>query len=44
MVTREHCIHGYILATPQRDYPSLVTFLEQHQIDYSPFSHLLQSK
>jgi hypothetical protein len=43
-VTREHCIHGYILATPQRDYPSLVTFLEQHHIDYSPFRHLLNSK
>jgi hypothetical protein len=41
-VTRTHCIHGYILATPPRDYPSLITFLTQHQIDYSPFSHLLQ--
>jgi hypothetical protein len=41
-VTREHCLHGYILATPQRDYPSLISFLTQHQIDYSPFSHLLQ--
>jgi hypothetical protein len=41
-VTREHCLHGYILATPQRDYPSLISFLTQHQIDYSPFNHLLQ--
>ncbi|MEX2460568.1 MAG: DUF2621 family protein [Paenibacillaceae bacterium] len=41
-VTQAHCIHGYILATPPRDYPSLITFLTQQQIDYSPFSHLLQ--
>jgi hypothetical protein len=41
-VTREHCLKGYILATPARDYPSLITFLEQHKIDYSPFNHLLQ--
>jgi hypothetical protein len=41
-VTRTHCLHGYILATPPRDYPSLITFLKQHQIDYSPFNHLLQ--
>ncbi|MDB5054324.1 MAG: hypothetical protein JWM44_2374 [Bacilli bacterium] len=43
-VTREHCIEGYILATPQRDYPSLVTFLDQHQIDYRAYNHLLQAK
>jgi hypothetical protein len=41
-VTREHCIQGYILATPPRDYPSLITFLTQHQIDFSRFNHLLQ--
>jgi len=43
-VTREHCLHGYILATPKRDYPSLITFLEQQKIDYSPFKDLLLSK
>lgn len=40
-VTRNHCIHGYILATPRRDYNSLVSFLEQNQIDYSAYRHLL---
>lgn len=41
-VTREHCIEGYILATPRRDYKSLTSFLEKQQIDYSAFKHLLQ--
>lgn len=40
-VTRDHCIEGYILATPPRDYKSLVTFLERENIDYSAFKHLL---
>lgn len=40
-VTREHCIEGYILATPRRDYNSLVSFLEKNQIDYSQYKHLL---
>ncbi|OAS17174.1 DUF2621 domain-containing protein [Paenibacillus oryzisoli] len=40
-VTREHCIEGYILATPKRDYRSLTSFLEKQQIDYSAFKHLL---
>lgn len=43
-VTREHCIEGYILATPRRDYKALVTFLEKQNIDYSPFRHLLHGK
>jgi hypothetical protein len=42
-VTREHCIEGYIKATPKRDYRSLVAFLEKHGIDYSPYRHLLKS-
>ncbi|TXK82527.1 DUF2621 domain-containing protein [Paenibacillus sp. N3.4] len=41
-VTREHCIEGYILATPRRDYKSLTSFLEKQQIDYSAYKHLLQ--
>ncbi|SCW73790.1 Protein of unknown function [Paenibacillus tianmuensis] len=41
-VTREHCIEGYILATPKRDYRSLTSYLDKKQIDYSPFKHLLQ--
>lgn len=41
-VTREHCIEGYILATPPRDYKSLTTFLDKQNIDYTPYSHLLK--
>lgn len=40
-VTREHCIEGYIRATPKRDYRSLITFLERKGIDYGPYRHLL---
>jgi hypothetical protein len=40
-VTREHCIEGYIRATPKRDYRSLVTFLDREGIDYGPYQHLL---
>ncbi len=40
-VTDEHCIQGYILATPKRDHRSLKAFLEKNQIDYSAYSHLL---
>lgn len=41
-VTREHCIEGYILATPPRDYKSLTTFLDKQNIDYSSYNHLLK--
>ncbi|UJF34330.1 DUF2621 domain-containing protein [Paenibacillus hexagrammi] len=41
-VTRDHCIKGYILATPKRDYKSLTSFLEKQQIDYSSHKHLLE--
>ncbi|GGG04797.1 DUF2621 domain-containing protein [Paenibacillus abyssi] len=40
-VTRDHCVEGYIRATPRRDYKSLVSFLEKQQIDYTPYRHLL---
>lgn len=40
-VTREHCIEGYIRATPKRDYRSLVSFLERQGIEYGPYKHLL---
>ncbi|WP_238188448.1 DUF2621 family protein [Paenibacillus sp. L3-i20] len=40
-VTRDHCIEGYIRATPKRDYRSLVSFLDKNEIDYSAFKHLL---
>lgn len=41
-VTREHCIEGYILATPKRDYGQLISFLNKNNIDYSAYQHLLQ--
>jgi hypothetical protein len=40
-VTSEHCIEGYILATPRRDHRSLMNFLEKNEIDYSLYRHLL---
>ncbi|MCC3375530.1 DUF2621 domain-containing protein [Cohnella sp. REN36] len=40
-VTEEHCIRGYILATPKRDHTFLINFLEKNQIDYTPYRHLL---
>jgi hypothetical protein len=43
-VTREHCIEGYILATPPRDYKSLITFLEKENIDYSAYEHMLNKQ
>lgn len=42
-VTRDHCIEGYILATPKRDHSFLITFLNKEGIDYSKFRHLLES-
>ncbi|AEI39255.1 DUF2621 domain-containing protein [Paenibacillus mucilaginosus] len=42
VVTRDHCIRGYILATPRRDYKSLTSYLDKKQIDYAPYKHLLQ--
>ncbi len=41
-VTRDHCIEGYILATPRRDYKSLITFLKDNEIDYSKHEKLLR--
>ncbi|UHA72071.1 DUF2621 domain-containing protein [Paenibacillus sp. 481] len=40
-VTRDHCLQGYILATPKRDYRSLIRFLNKNNIDYSPYKHML---
>lgn len=40
-VTRDHCIKGYIVATPKRDNKFLVRFLEKNQIDYQPYKHLM---
>lgn len=41
-VTRAHCIEGYILATPKRDYRSLTHYLDKLSIDYSQYKHLLE--
>lgn len=41
-VTREHCIEGYILATPRRDYKFLRKFLDEEGIDYSKFHTLME--
>ncbi|AVF23773.1 hypothetical protein ERICI_04044 [Paenibacillus larvae subsp. larvae] len=40
-VTKDHCIKGYILATPKRDHSFLIKFLQQEEIDYSPYKHML---
>lgn len=40
-VTEAHCIEGYIIATPKRDYRSLMSFLKKNNIDYQPFQHML---
>ncbi|WP_068776179.1 DUF2621 domain-containing protein [Paenibacillus sp. FJAT-26967] len=42
-VTRDHCIKGYIIATPKRDYRSLMVFLEKEKIDYAPYKHLFNT-
>lgn len=41
-VTHDACIEGYILATPKRDHRSLRKYLDEKQIDYSAFQHLLK--
>lgn len=40
-VTKDHCIKGYIVATPKRDYKFLMNFLEKSNIDYHPYQHLI---
>lgn len=40
-VTKDHCIKGYIIATPKRDYKVLISFLQKKNIDYSPYEHLI---
>lgn len=40
-ITAAHCIEGYILATPRRDYSSLIRHLDKNGIDYQPYQHLL---
>ncbi|WP_068615439.1 DUF2621 domain-containing protein [Paenibacillus tuaregi] len=40
-VTRDHCIKGYIVATPKRDNKFLIKFLKKNEIDYTPYQHLM---
>lgn len=40
-VTRDHCIKGYIVATPKRDNKFLIKFLQKNEIDYAPYQHLI---
>ncbi|GIP22579.1 DUF2621 domain-containing protein [Paenibacillus sp. J22TS3] len=40
-VTRDHCIKGYIVATPKRDNKFLIKFLKKNEIDYTPYQHLI---
>jgi len=41
-VTMDHCVEGYILATPPRDYKSLIAFLKKNNIDYTKYKHILE--
>lgn len=41
-ITHDHCIEGYIRATPKRDYKSLLTFLKRQNIDYHKYEHLIK--
>jgi hypothetical protein len=42
-ITREHCVEGYILATPKRDHRSLMKYLDEQGIDYNRYRHLLDT-
>lgn len=42
-VTKDHCLEGYILATPKQDYKSLVAFLEKNNIEYDKYKNLLRA-
>jgi len=41
-ITLEHCIQGYILATPKRDHRRVIKCLNKHGIDYTPYKRWLQ--
>lgn len=43
-VTIEHCIEGYIRATPKRDHKFLVKFLRKKNIDFQLYEHLLDEE
>lgn len=37
IITQDHVIRGYILATPKRDHKFLIKHLKQKQIDYQMY-------
>ncbi|MDQ0158930.1 hypothetical protein J2S77_000894 [Alkalibacillus salilacus] len=41
-ITLDLLIEGYILATPKRDHKFLIKRLEEKEIDFSPYEHLLE--
>lgn len=41
-ITREHCLKGYILATPKQDHNYLKRFLTSKGVDYTPYEHLFE--
>ncbi|GAB6988221.1 DUF2621 family protein [Paenibacillus pini] len=41
-VNRDHCIKGYIVATPKRDNKFLIAFLKKKQIDYTPYKQYME--
>ena len=43
-VTKQHCIQGYIIATPKRDYKFLIKFLKNNNIDYTCYEQFINKK
>ncbi|TFB23112.1 DUF2621 family protein [Filobacillus milosensis] len=43
-ITLDVIVEGYILATPKRDHKFLVKRLNEKQIDFSPYEHLLEKQ
>lgn len=41
-VTTDHCLKGYIVATPKQDHRALIKFLNKNEINYEKYKHLLQ--
>ncbi|WP_277673962.1 DUF2621 family protein [Piscibacillus halophilus] len=43
-ITLDTIIEGYILATPKRDHKFLIKRLNEKNIDFSPYEHLLEKQ
>lgn len=41
-ITEEHCLKGYIIATPKRDHNYLKRFLTSRGVDYTHYEHLFE--